>query len=113
MSPPAAGDERGLADEPSALALIRSAADPDQETALGLGDDFALRKGHQNRHTAAAMPGHLSLTALAALELSRASFHEPFHANGRHRSMAVTERSDRAPPQRVGRVGLEPMAGGL
>src|ERR1035441_9514547 len=37
-----------------------------------------------------------ALTALAALELSRA----PFHGDGRQRSMTVTGRSDRNPPQR-------------
>jgi hypothetical protein len=42
----------------------------------------------------------IALTALAALGLSRAPFHEPFHADGRQWSMTVTERSDRNPPQR-------------
>ena len=42
----------------------------------------------------------IALTALAALGLSGAPFHEPFHADGRQWSMAVTERSDRNPPQR-------------
>ena len=36
-----------------------------------------------------------ALTALAALGLSGAPFHEPFHAGGRWRSMNVTKSSDR------------------
>ena len=35
--------------------------------------------------------------ALAALGLSDASFHETFHADGRQRPMAITERSDQNP----------------
>jgi hypothetical protein len=42
--------------------------------------------------------------ALVALGLSGASFHEPFPADGRQRSMTVTERSDRYPPQRHGNL---------
>ena len=44
---------------------------------------------------AAAMARVIALMALAALGLSGATFHEPFHADGRQRSMTVTERSDR------------------
>jgi hypothetical protein len=36
----------------------------------------------------------IALMALAALGLSSASFHEPFHANGAQQPMAITERSD-------------------
>lgn len=36
----------------------------------------------------------IALTALAALRLSGAPFHEAFHANGRQRFMVITERSD-------------------
>lgn len=39
-----------------------------------------------------------ALTALEALGLSRASFHDTFHADGGQRSVTVTERSDRNPP---------------
>ena len=49
---------------------------------------------------AAPMTHVTALTALAALELSRAPFHETFHGDGRQRSMTVTGRSDRNPPQR-------------
>jgi hypothetical protein len=35
----------------------------------------------------------IALTALAALRLSDTTFHEPFHARGRQRSLAVTMRS--------------------
>jgi hypothetical protein len=48
---------------------------------------------------AAPMAHVIALTALAALGLSRASFHETFHADGRQWSTAVTERSERNPPQ--------------
>jgi hypothetical protein len=41
----------------------------------------------------------IALMALVALGLSGGSFHEPFHAECRRRSMTVTERSDRNPPQ--------------
>ena len=44
---------------------------------------------------AAPMARVIALAALAALGLSGAPFHEPFHADGRQRSMTVTERSDR------------------
>jgi hypothetical protein len=37
----------------------------------------------------------IARTALAALGVSRAPFHEPFHADERQRSMTVTERYDR------------------
>jgi hypothetical protein len=37
----------------------------------------------------------IARTALAALELSRAPFHEPFHTDGWQWPMSVTERSDR------------------
>jgi len=40
-----------------------------------------------------------ALMALGALGLSSASFHEPFHANGAQRPIAITERSDQNPPQ--------------
>jgi hypothetical protein len=36
----------------------------------------------------------IALTALAALRLSGAPFHETFYANGRQRFMAITDRSD-------------------
>jgi len=49
---------------------------------------------------AAPMTQPTALTALAALGLSGAPFHETFHADGRRRSVTVTERSDRNPPQR-------------
>lgn len=42
----------------------------------------------------------ITLTAPTALGLFGAPFHEPFHADGRKRSMTLTERSDRNPPQR-------------
>jgi len=38
--------------------------------------------------------------ALAALGLSGAKFHEPFHADSERRAMAVTERSNQNVPQR-------------
>ena len=41
----------------------------------------------------------IALMALAALGLSGASFHEPFHAGGEQQSMAMTERSRQYPPQ--------------
>jgi len=41
----------------------------------------------------------IALTALVALGFSDATFHEPFHADGTHRPITVTERSDRNPPQ--------------
>ena len=47
---------------------------------------------------AAPMAHVIALTALAALGLSRASFHELFHADGRQWPMTVTERSDQNPP---------------
>jgi len=43
---------------------------------------------------AAQMTRVIALTAPAALGLSGGWFHEPFHADGRQRSMIVTERSD-------------------
>ena len=49
---------------------------------------------------AAPMAQVIARMALAALGLSRAPFHEPFHADGRQWSMTVTERSDGNPPQR-------------
>jgi hypothetical protein len=48
---------------------------------------------------AAPMAHVIALTALAALRLSRAPFHETFHADGTQWSLTVTERSDRKPPQ--------------
>jgi hypothetical protein len=42
----------------------------------------------------------IALTALAALGLSGATFHEPFHADSEQRAMAVTERSNQNMPQR-------------
>jgi hypothetical protein len=42
----------------------------------------------------------IALMTPAALGLSDATFHEPFHAFGGNWPMAVTERSDRNPPQR-------------
>jgi hypothetical protein len=36
----------------------------------------------------------------AALGLSAAPFHEPFHANGGKQAMVVTKRSDQRPPER-------------
>jgi len=42
----------------------------------------------------------IASTALAALALSGAPFHEPFHEDGRQWSMTVSERSDWKPPQR-------------
>jgi hypothetical protein len=42
----------------------------------------------------------IALTAPAALGLSGASFHEPFHADGGKWAIAVTERSEQNPPQR-------------
>jgi len=43
---------------------------------------------------AAWMARFIALTAPTPLRLFGAAFHEPFHANGRQRSMAVTWRSD-------------------
>jgi hypothetical protein len=48
---------------------------------------------------AAPMAQAIALTAPAALGLSSASSHEPFHADGGERSRAVTERSGQKPPQ--------------
>ncbi len=42
----------------------------------------------------------ITLIASVALGISGASFHEPFHADGRQRSMTVTERSHRDLSQR-------------
>jgi hypothetical protein len=42
----------------------------------------------------------MALTAPTALGLFGASSHEPFHADGEKRTMAVTECSDQNPPQR-------------
>jgi len=42
----------------------------------------------------------IAQTALVALELSGAPFHEPFHADGRQPSTAVTECSGRNQAQR-------------
>jgi hypothetical protein len=53
---------------------------------------------------AAPMTHVIALTALAALGLSRASSHEPSHADGRQRSMTVTERGDRYLLQRQGNL---------
>jgi hypothetical protein len=44
---------------------------------------------------AARMEHGVALVALDALGLSRAPFHETFHANGKQRYMTITERSDR------------------
>jgi hypothetical protein len=49
---------------------------------------------------AARMARVIALMTPAALGLSDATFHEPFHAFGGNWPMAVTERSDRKPPQR-------------
>ena len=49
------------------------------------------------RTLAAWMTRLITLTALVALGLSGAPFHEPFHADGRQRSMTVAKRSDRNP----------------
>ena len=53
---------------------------------------------------AAPMAHVIALTALTALGLSGTSFHETFHADGRHWSTTATERSDRNPPH-SGREG--------
>ena len=49
---------------------------------------------------AAPMAQEIALTALAALGLFCGSSHEPFHADGGQKSMAVTECSGQTPPQR-------------
>ena len=49
---------------------------------------------------AAPMPQVIALMAPAALGLSGATFHEPFHADIEQRAMAVTERSNQNVPQR-------------
>ena len=49
---------------------------------------------------AATMAQSIALMAPTALGLFGASSHEPFHADGGQRSMAVTERSGQTPPQR-------------
>ena len=49
---------------------------------------------------AAPMAQVIALTAPAALALFGVSFHEPFHADGRQRPMAVTDRSGQNPPRR-------------
>jgi hypothetical protein len=49
---------------------------------------------------AAPMTQVIALTAPAALGFSGATFHEPFHADGGRRPMAVTERSDLTAEQR-------------
>jgi hypothetical protein len=49
---------------------------------------------------AAPMARVIALTTPTALGLSDGTFHEPFHAFGGNWPMAVTERSDRNPPQR-------------
>jgi len=49
---------------------------------------------------AAPMAQSIALMAPTALGLFGASSHEPFHADGRQWSMAVTERGDQNPPQR-------------
>ncbi len=49
---------------------------------------------------AARMAQAIALTALAVLGLSGAPVHEPVHADGGQRPIAVTERSERNPPQR-------------
>jgi len=46
------------------------------------------------------MPQVIALMAPAALGLSGATFHEPFHADIEQRAMAVTERSNQNVPQR-------------
>jgi hypothetical protein len=46
------------------------------------------------------MAQEIALTAPAALGLFCASSHEPFHADGGQKSMAVTERGGQKPPQR-------------
>ena len=46
------------------------------------------------------MAQSLALMAPTALGLFGASSHEPFHADGGQKSMAVTERSGQTPPQR-------------
>jgi len=53
-------------------------------------------KGHGElaRVLAATMAGLITQTAFVALGSSGA----PFHADGRHWTMAITERSDRNPP---------------
>jgi hypothetical protein len=48
---------------------------------------------------AAPMASAIALTAPVALRLFSASSHEPFHADGGERPMAVTERSGHEPPQ--------------
>ena len=58
-----------------------------------------VRPGAQ-RALAAPMAHVIALTAPAVLGLSSAPFHEPFHADGGQRPMAVTERSDQKPTQR-------------
>jgi len=55
---------------------------------------------HAPHALAAPMARAIALTALAALGLSRAPFHETFHAEGRQWPMTVTGRSDRDRPQR-------------
>jgi hypothetical protein len=56
----------------------------------------------------------IALTAHTALGLFGASSHDPFHANGGQRPMAITERSDQNPPQledmirQEGRTGRAP-----
>jgi hypothetical protein len=49
---------------------------------------------------AAPMAQSIALMAPTALGLFGASSHEPFHADGGQKSIAVTERSGQAPPQR-------------
>jgi hypothetical protein len=53
---------------------------------------------------AARMARVIALTAPTALGLFGASFHEPFHADGGQRPMAITERSDQNRPQRRPRL---------
>ena len=55
----------------------------------------------QAAHALAAPMAHASaLTALVAVGLFGASSHELSHADGERESVAVTERSGQAPPQR-------------
>jgi hypothetical protein len=59
---------------------------------------------HAPSALAAPMAQVMALTAHTALGLFNASSHEPFHANGGQRPMAVTERSDQNRPQRCRRL---------